>query len=111
MREKVRAANQTHSDEGRTRAAATAKELQLLQRTGTSIDALTTQQLTDMRGRIRDEVGVEVAREAKEAGLCPKCTPHAPHVHCLCTLLAPYMHIEDTLHAPSVHPKCTIHAP
>jgi hypothetical protein len=43
--------------------------LQLLQRTGTSIDALTTQQLTDMRGRIRDEVGVEVAREAKEAGL------------------------------------------
>ena len=61
MREKRRAANQAHAEFGRVKARATARELQTLQRTRTSVDALTTEQLTEMRARISDEI--EAARE------------------------------------------------
>ena len=61
MREKRRAANQAHAEFGRVKARATARELQALQRTRTSVDALTTEQLTEMRARISDEI--EAARE------------------------------------------------
>jgi len=70
MREKRRAANQAHADFGRIRARATARELQALQRTRTSIDALTVEQLTEMRGRITDEI--EIALEEMNR------TPKAP---------------------------------
>ena len=61
MREKRRAANQAHAEFGRVKARATARELQTLQRTRTSVDALTVEQLTEMRRRISDEI--EAARE------------------------------------------------
>ena len=61
MREKRRAANQAHAEFGRVKARATARELQTLQRTRTSVDALTTEQLAEMRARISDEI--EAARE------------------------------------------------
>lgn len=57
QREKRRAGNQVHAAAGRIRARATARELQALQRTRTSVDALTTEQLTEMRARISDEAG------------------------------------------------------
>ena len=43
---------EAHAEHGRIRARATARELQALQRTRTSVDALTTEQLVDMRARI-----------------------------------------------------------
>ena len=61
MREKRRAANQAHAELGRMKARATARELQTLQRTRTSVDALTVEQLAEMRRRISDEI--EAARE------------------------------------------------
>jgi len=61
MREKRRAANQAHAEFGRVKARATARELRTLQRTRTSVDALTTEQLAEMRARISDEI--EAARE------------------------------------------------
>ena len=61
MREKRRAANQAHAEFGRVKARATARELQTLQRTRTSVDALTVEQLTEMRERISDEI--EAARD------------------------------------------------
>ena len=61
MREKRRAANQAHAEFGRVKARATARELQTLQRTRTSVDALTVEQLTEMRNRISDEI--EAARD------------------------------------------------
>lgn len=67
MREKRRAANQQHAEVGRVRARATARELQALQRTRTSVDALTTEQLCEMRQRITDEIEIAVEQEAKEA--------------------------------------------
>ena len=67
MREKRRAANQQHAEVGRVRARATARELQALQRTRTSVDALTTEQLCEMRRRITDEIEIAVEQDAKEA--------------------------------------------
>ena len=61
MREKRRAANQAHAEFGRVKARATARELQTLQRTRTSVDALTVEQLTEMRNRISNEI--EAARD------------------------------------------------
>jgi len=59
MREKRRAANQAHAEFGRVKARATARELRTLQRTRTSVDALTTEQLAEMRARISDEIEAE----------------------------------------------------
>jgi len=68
QREKRRAANQAHAEHGRIRARATARELQALQRTRTSVDALTTEQLVDMRARISDEIALAMEQDAKLAG-------------------------------------------
>lgn len=70
MREKRRAANQAHAEFGRVKARATARELQTLQRTRTSVDALTVEQLTEMRERISDEI--EAARDELQR------TPRSP---------------------------------
>ena len=69
QREKRRAANATRAEFGRARARATAREIQALQRTRTSVDALTTEQLTEMRSRIADETAsvMEDARRAPDA--------------------------------------------
>ena len=68
QREKWRAGNQVRAEVGRVRARATSRELQALQRTRTSVDALTTDQLTAMRARISDEVELYIEAEARESG-------------------------------------------
>ena len=47
MREKQRSKNQWHQEFGRIKARATARELQALQRTRTSVDSLTIEQVRD----------------------------------------------------------------
>ena len=67
LREKRRCENQTRAEYGRTRARATSRELLALQRTRTSVDSLSTEQLREMRSRITDEVELELERERKVA--------------------------------------------
>ena len=58
---------QSAARRGGSRPRATARELQALQRTRTSVDALTTEQLCEMRRRITDETEIAVEQDAKEA--------------------------------------------
>ena len=53
MREKQRSKNQWHQEFGRIKARATARELQALQRTRTSVDSLTIEQVRDGVSQIR----------------------------------------------------------
>ena len=72
MREKTRAKNQAHQEFGRIKARATARELQSLQRTRTSVGSLTTEQLTEMRLRISDEIEIAVEESKRETNVTPE---------------------------------------